>query len=265
MSRRDSRRGGGALKGLSVVLAVLVLLTLYLVWQGDLSFGGIPALFLDIPLWFYFLAMITALAAGGVAAAVRTGRARESRDQLRDIGAPNVAGVPIDAMLAETAIAPQATKRERIVIPFLPVSTTVSERKSGPSTPSAHVSLAALAREPVIPPTAAPLHQPPRKALVITPAHATPGPSSAPEPTQVTRPEPEPAPTRRAEPVFIPELESAPERLAMHGAEPAPAAAPSGRPETLLSRLIDWLEDTSPEVLTSREKPRAPRVLKRRR
>jgi hypothetical protein len=201
VSRRDSRRGGGLIKGLSALLVVLVLLVLYLAWQNSIPLTDLPFLAFLAPLWFY--AVLGILASAAIGASLRGRRPRARR-------------VVPDPLIPEGSTAyepPQETpeyppyRRDRVTLDVLPAG-----RESPREEPSTAHSGASF--------------------LDYVPADDEPAPTPEPEPT------PEPAPTPAVEPV-------------------APNLHRPARPETLISRLLHWLEETSPEA-TTKGKPLGP-------
>ena len=203
MSRRETRRGGGAIRGLSAVLVLLVVLVLYEAWANAIPFTDIPFLLLLAPLWFFVVFLILAAAVVGVSLRGRQTRARPVA------GAPST---PRDSTSYGTPPEEEATpwespppRRDRVVIDFVPVMR--AGQKEDPDAAATGVSFI----------------------------------DHAPE----AEPTPRPGPTR--EPVEIP-----PEVPAIAVVENAPAEVPRGHPETLLSRLLNWIEETSPETASKR-------------
>jgi hypothetical protein len=240
VTRRATRRGG-ALKGLAAVLAFLVVLFLYLSWQGGMTPEGFLALLVAIPIWFYIAVLsvgvvfVASLARESAMASRSAAKAAATRSDRR---APSRHASP---STSSSSAVPPREKPHRMVIDFVPV-------KPGTSAVSAAVA-GSSEEEPVVsdspeeapavnvwPTETIPLGKPPRER--------------APRPS----PPPDPAPVAIApaipEPYLGPELESGPEPIAASSMD---AAAVNGPPDTLLGRLMNWLDETSPEAVAAPE------------
>ncbi len=246
VSRRQTRRGG-AIKGLAVVLGVLVLLFLYLSWQGGLTLEDLPALFLAIPIWFYIAVLsvgavfVAALAREGSAASRSASRAASPR---ADRSAPYR---PAKWTSGAPAYASPRDEPKRMVIDFVPVvrAPTAEVAPAATASPEGASFVSASSEEaPAVnawPTESVPLGKPPRDRVPRAAPHPEPAPIS------VTAAIPEP--------YLGPELESGPEGMA--AAVEAPLVNEAGPPDTLLGRLMNWLDETSPEAVTKRRSRRS--------
>ena len=248
MSRRESRRGGGAIKGLSAVLVALVALMVYIGWRDALTLTDIPGLFLAIPFWFYIIVSVVAIGFLGAVRALQVAHASAKASQASR-------AVTSDAPRSRfetVAQAPPPLRPGVVRIEFTPVVRSPHPASDGPA------PMGASFLDPQS-------YEPP-KENDIPGGPEDPGPiREYGEPPRMLEPEeiPPAAPRRASEPVFIPELDASPEPMSATMVESAPVNAPV-HPETLLSRLMNWLDETSPEVVTQKPKRRAGSAKRRR-
>jgi len=246
VSRKDPRFGG-AIKGLAVVLGVLVGLLLYVAWQDSLIPWDVPVFLESLPLWVYIvlLSVLSVIAAAFGRAGVMAARARSAAELSTT--RTDYAATIRRAEEGETPseYGPRAPTPGRVMIDFVPVV-------RGPSKDTALVVTASPDDVPVVsasrrgesavnawPKETIPLGKPPRD-------RAPKAPPAAPAPLAVTRAIPEP--------YLGPELESATDPAASAPVEAVPVNAP---PDTLLGRLMNWLDETSPEAVSTRRSRRS--------
>jgi len=246
VSRQDPRFGG-AIKGLAVVLGVLVGLLVYVAWQDSLIPREVPVFLESLPLWAYIvlLSVLSVIAAAFGRASVMAARARSSAE-----GSTTRTDYAATIRRADEEDAPSAFGRRapmpgRVMIDFVPVV-------KGPSKDVAHVVTASPDDLPVA--SASRRNEPaanawPKETIPLGKAprdRAPRVPPAAPAPLAVTPAIPEP--------YLGPELDSGAEPVASPSVEAVPVNAP---PDTLLGRLMNWLDETSPEAVSTRRSRRS--------
>lgn len=246
MSRRKPRFGG-AIKGLAVVLGVLVGLLLYVAWQDSLIPRDLPVFLESLPLWVYIvlLTVLSVIAAASGRASVMAARARASaeRSTTRTDYAATIRRA--DEEDAPSAYGRRAPMPGRVMIDFVPVAKGGSKDVAHGVTASRDdipLASASTRDEPAAnawPKETIPLGKAPRDRA----PRARP---MAPAPLAVTPAIPEP--------YLGPELESGAEPIASPSVEAVPVNAP---PDTLLGRLMNWLDETSPEAVSTRRSRRS--------
>ena len=256
MSQREPRRGG-AIKGLAALLGLLVVLLVYLAWQDSISPLELPALLLAIPLWFYLTVL-------GVAVVFAAAFTREGLKTSTANGSRTPASTPPERIMVRsfpevsTPLAssrPRPHKQKRVTIDFVPVAKPHKEVTSIVASPPDDDEVAIVSAEPKSgpivnqwPTEALPLGKPPRERGTKTRAVEPVAPIS------LTPAIPEP--------YLGPELEGGPDALAGASVESpvieaAPVTAANAPPDTLLGRLMNWLDETAPEAVAKPRKRRA--------
>jgi len=253
VSQREPRRGG-AIKGLAAVLGLLVLLLVYLIWQGSTSLLQLPELFLALPLWFYIgvLSVAVIFAAAFTREGLKTAAAKASERP-----APARAERAVERAAPEAppwASSSRPAKDRRVVIDFVPVVKPHKEVTSIVAAPPDEDEVAIVSAEsrpgPVVnqwPTEALPLGKPPRERAPKVRAVAS-------APISLTPAIPEP--------YLGPELEGGQDSMAAASVEApvieaAPVVATNAPPDTLLGRLMNWLDETAPEAVTKSRKRRS--------
>jgi len=248
VSRREPRRGG-AIKALAVVLGLLVVLFLYVAWQDALTPWDLPALLTSIPLWFYIavLSVVAIFAASFAREGILASRSAAKASAARAARARPVGPAPEKTVPASRA--PSPPREKRMVIDFVPVVKAVSKEVPpavGAEPDDVPVVTASTKADPAVnkwPTETVPLGKPPRDRV------AKAAPPVEPAPIDVTAAIPEP--------YLGPELESGPEPIASAPVESTPLTIASAPPDTLLGRLMSWLDETNPEAVTKRRNRRS--------
>ncbi|HTD81328.1 MAG TPA: hypothetical protein VK723_04160 [Thermoplasmata archaeon] len=239
MTRRATRRGG-ALKGLAAVLAFLVVLFLYLSLQSGMSPDGFLALLLSVPLWFYIAVLSVGVVFVATLARENVIASRAAKDAAAK-AERKIPSRPLNFPVNPETLPPARERPHRMVIDFVPIkpgSSAISASIAGSSedepataeSPGEAPAVNVWPTESISlgkrPQDRAPRHSPPPSPVPIALSPAIP------------------------EPYLGPELES--------GSEPATtapmeAAAANGPPDSLLGRLMNWLDETSPEAVAPPE------------
>ena len=250
MSQREPRRGG-AIKGLAALLGLLLILLLYLAWQDSISPLELPALMLAIPLWFYLAVLSVAVV---FAAAFTREGLKHAAASAAEKSAPTPAErvrVQVFPEASTPRISSRPPKEKRVTIDFVPVAKPHKEVTSIVASPPDDDEVAIVSAEPKSgpivnqwPTEALPLGKPPRERATKTRAVEPAAPIS------LTPAIPEP--------YLGPELDSGSESMTVAAVESpvieaAPLSAANAPPDTLLGRLMNWLDETAPEAVT---KPR---------
>lgn len=230
------------MKGLAAVLAFLVVLFLYLSWQSyGMSPEGFLGLLFAVPLWFYIAVLsvgvvfVASLARESVMASRAEAKEAASRADRR------IPSRPLNFPVNPDPAFPPREKPHRMVIEFVPVKPGTSAMSAAVAGSSEDEPAMAESSEeaPAVnvwptesislgkrPQDRAPRHSPPPGPAPIALSPAIP------------------------EPYLGPELESGPEPA---GSAPMEAAPANGPPDTLLGRLMNWLDETSPESVAAPE------------